>query len=69
MLDKPLFDCDNLGDFYDCGCGDDETLEADEGHPRRKSQWTDQREVNTSPPVEISKEPSVFPCHLPTKAY
>ena len=21
---KPLFDCGNIGDFYDCGCGDDE---------------------------------------------
>jgi FAD-linked sulfhydryl oxidase len=19
---KPLFDCENIGDFYDCGCGD-----------------------------------------------
>lgn len=22
-LKKPLFDCNNIGDFYDCGCGDD----------------------------------------------
>ncbi|KAI0175471.1 ERV/ALR sulfhydryl oxidase domain-containing protein [Hypoxylon sp. FL1284] len=22
-LKKPLFDCNNLGDFYDCGCGDE----------------------------------------------
>ncbi|KAI0428556.1 ERV/ALR sulfhydryl oxidase domain-containing protein [Xylaria sp. FL1042] len=22
-LEKPLFDCNNIGDFYDCGCGDD----------------------------------------------
>jgi len=21
-LDKPLFDCSNIGDFYDCGCAD-----------------------------------------------
>ncbi|KIX00144.1 uncharacterized protein Z518_10281 [Rhinocladiella mackenziei CBS 650.93] len=21
---KPIFDCSNIGDFYDCGCGDDE---------------------------------------------
>jgi FAD-linked sulfhydryl oxidase len=21
---KPIFDCANIGDFYDCGCGDDE---------------------------------------------
>lgn len=22
-LGKPIFDCNNIGDFYDCGCGDD----------------------------------------------
>ena len=22
-LKKPLFDCSNIGDFYDCGCADD----------------------------------------------
>ncbi|RYC55528.1 hypothetical protein CHU98_g10680 [Xylaria longipes] len=22
-LKKPIFDCNNIGDFYDCGCGDD----------------------------------------------
>ncbi|KAI0409515.1 ERV/ALR sulfhydryl oxidase domain-containing protein [Xylaria palmicola] len=22
-LEKPIFDCNNIGDFYDCGCGDD----------------------------------------------
>lgn len=24
MLNKPIFDCNNLGDYYDCGCADDE---------------------------------------------
>ena len=23
-LEKELFDCSNIGDFYDCGCADDE---------------------------------------------
>ena len=23
-LDKPEFDCNKIGDFYDCGCGDEE---------------------------------------------
>ncbi|KAL7628530.1 hypothetical protein AAE478_000045 [Parahypoxylon ruwenzoriense] len=23
-LKKPLFDCNNIGDFYDCGCGDED---------------------------------------------
>lgn len=22
--EKPIFDCSNIGDFYDCGCADDE---------------------------------------------
>ncbi|KAI1175063.1 ERV/ALR sulfhydryl oxidase domain-containing protein [Nemania sp. FL0916] len=22
-LEKPMFDCNKIGDFYDCGCGDD----------------------------------------------
>lgn len=24
MLQKPEFDCNKIGDFYDCGCADDE---------------------------------------------
>ncbi|KAK7970111.1 FAD-linked sulfhydryl oxidase ERV2 [Apiospora sp. TS-2023a] len=23
-LHKPIFDCNNIGDFYDCGCGDED---------------------------------------------
>lgn len=23
-LEKPQFDCNNIGDFYDCGCGDED---------------------------------------------
>jgi len=23
-LKKPAFDCSKIGDFYDCGCGDEE---------------------------------------------
>jgi FAD-linked sulfhydryl oxidase len=22
-LEKPIFDCNNIGDFYDCGCGEE----------------------------------------------
>jgi hypothetical protein len=28
---KPLFDCENIGDFYDCGCGDKDKKEGVEG--------------------------------------
>ncbi|KAI1422882.1 ERV/ALR sulfhydryl oxidase domain-containing protein [Xylaria sp. FL1777] len=30
-LEKPLFDCNNIGDFYDCGCGDDKKAAGDAG--------------------------------------
>ncbi|KAI1401786.1 ERV/ALR sulfhydryl oxidase domain-containing protein [Hypoxylon fuscum] len=29
-LKKPLFDCNNIGDFYDCGCGDEKKKESTE---------------------------------------
>jgi len=29
-LEKPLFDCNNIGDFYDCGCGDEKKTDAGE---------------------------------------
>lgn len=25
---KPIFDCNKIGDFYDCGCGEDEKKKA-----------------------------------------
>lgn len=31
MLDKPAFDCTKIGDFYDCGCAEDEEEEAAQG--------------------------------------
>ncbi|PNY29924.1 Sulfhydryl oxidase [Tolypocladium capitatum] len=30
-LEKPVFDCNKIGDFYDCGCGDDEKGKTKEG--------------------------------------
>lgn len=57
MLNKPEFDCNNIGDFYDCGCEEEEAPETGKGS---KSQSKDQRgghDGDTSPPVEISKEP------------
>ncbi|KXJ85955.1 Erv1/Alr family protein, partial [Microdochium bolleyi] len=29
-LKKPQFDCNNIGDFYDCGCGDEKKKEGEE---------------------------------------
>ena len=31
MLEKPAFDCTKIGDFYDCGCTEDEEDEAAQG--------------------------------------
>ncbi|KAJ3564952.1 hypothetical protein NPX13_g7671 [Xylaria arbuscula] len=30
-LKKPLFDCNNIGDFYDCGCGDEKKATGEAG--------------------------------------
>ncbi|KKY15043.1 putative fad dependent sulfhydryl oxidase erv2 [Phaeomoniella chlamydospora] len=48
---KPLFDCNNIGDFYDCGCADDEETKA----PSDKAAKVGKKEES----VEISKEGSV----------
>lgn len=32
-LQKDLFDCSKIGDFYDCGCADDERKGEDGGSP------------------------------------
>ena len=42
-LNKPLFDCSNIGDFYDCGCAEDEetkTTEKPEMSAERKEKIT-----------------------------
>lgn len=66
MLEKPEFDCTKLGDFYDCGCAEDEdesgSNDSDSGHkatPRESSDGND-----AISPVEISREPSVHPLAL-----
>ena len=30
-LEKPMFDCATIGDFYDCGCGDEKKKEGGDG--------------------------------------
>lgn len=36
MLEKPEFDCNDLGSFYDCGCAEDENEEGGEGSSESK---------------------------------
>lgn len=52
MLDKPEFDCSNLGDFYDCGCNGDEEGDVKKSPASQSDEGTD----FDAPAVEISKE-------------
>lgn len=38
MLKKEIFDCNKIGDFYDCGCGHDD----DESEGRRNDEIEDE---------------------------
>ncbi|PYI10612.1 FAD dependent sulfhydryl oxidase Erv2 [Aspergillus sclerotiicarbonarius CBS 121057] len=61
MLEKPIFDCNNIGDFYDCGCAEDAEGEEDETSTGKKGQATTRDEIDGDdaiPPVEISREPT-----------
>jgi FAD-linked sulfhydryl oxidase len=65
MLNKPIFDCNNLGDFYDCGCGDDEHPTEKAGDKEGVLSLEESSGANTTadigkdafPLVEIQKEP------------
>ena len=50
---KPVFDCANIGDWYDCGCADDEkegTGVAAKKHEKQKEK------IDAGEPVEIEKD-------------
>lgn len=53
---KPLFDCGNIGDFYDCGCEDDEAGGNRTGTSREKEAKTNLLDKDKSDEVEISVE-------------
>ena len=53
---KPLFDCGNIGDFYDCGCADDEAAENTTTTSRVKEAKTSLMGNDESDEVEISVE-------------
>jgi len=65
MLEKPEFDCTNLGSFYDCGCAEDEKAEkqeedkSNEGYAAAASRGDgkqDPADLHDHLAVEISKE-------------
>ena len=51
---KPIFDCANIGDFYDCGCADDEKEAMSAAGA--KSSSVAQGSPDHTEPVEIEKE-------------
>lgn len=56
MLEKPEFDCTNLGAFYDCGCAEDEKAEGDAGQAATSTN-AKHDSAHDQLAVEISKEP------------
>lgn len=62
MLEKPEFDCNNLGEFYDCGCSDEEEDKSGESKKDGPSAATrggaseSHSAVHDHLAVEISKE-------------
>lgn len=54
--DKPLFDCSNIGDFYDCGCAEDEDENTEGTTNSKKDQKPTSLGDSPDEPVEISKE-------------
>ena len=66
MLEKPEFDCNNLGSFYDCGCAEGEDGEGGETQDKYKTPATARADAQDGGSdlhdhlvVEISKEASV----------
>jgi len=47
-LEKPIFDCNNIGDFYDCGCGE-------EGKEGKEDKKGGEPEGEESPQLELDK--------------
>ena len=50
---KPLFDCGNIGDFYNCGCDDEND---DKSSGSGKNETYDAEKQTRREPVEIEKE-------------
>ncbi|KAJ5179026.1 hypothetical protein N7492_002236 [Penicillium capsulatum] len=56
MLDKPEFDCTNLGSFYDCGCAEEPGEGKDSDSAKKQDSGKSSSEAHDSMAVEISKE-------------
>jgi FAD-linked sulfhydryl oxidase len=57
-LGKDIFDCSKIGDFYDCGCGDDEGSKEGEKGKDKGAEGEDAKKADgedKAPEVELSK--------------
>ncbi|KAH6984799.1 ERV/ALR sulfhydryl oxidase domain-containing protein [Ilyonectria sp. MPI-CAGE-AT-0026] len=52
---KPLFDCNKIGDFYDCGCGDDKKKEGVQGVEGGKGDKGSESAQGDGPDPELHK--------------
>lgn len=65
MLKKPIYDCNKLGDEYDCGCGDDDEDQLADSKGKddhsagmeSRGSKADTQENGPRDAVEISREP------------
>ncbi|KAF2090773.1 sulfhydryl oxidase [Saccharata proteae CBS 121410] len=44
-LEKEIFDCSQIGDFYDCGCADDEGIDGGEKHAKSTASYSEKVET------------------------
>jgi FAD-linked sulfhydryl oxidase len=58
MLEKPVFDCNDMGDFYDCGCKDDEKNgQSGQSKAEKTADAAVHESDDLTGSVEITKEP------------
>ena len=56
-LKKELFDCSKIGDFYDCGCADDEKEEQkDQVKSTDEAARAESEESARKPQLELERE-------------
>lgn len=53
-LKKELFDCSNIGDFYDCGCADDEDETSTK--PKKSKDKTDTKKTKDKPEMSAERK-------------
>lgn len=60
-LDKEIFDCSNIGDFYDCGCAEDEEASDEITGQKEKLKGGNGKDLDVEtleadPPMHLEKE-------------